>query len=574
MPQKPVNGGGPSATTGSRFAVPLGWLNRATEARRLSLRDRTAGPERERPMPQYVQPRTNWLLRFFLCAILVVACFVYGYGFSLYAPYLMLPFAGPLAILAMIAIWALPQGDYAPISLLNGLFFAFFAVTFLWPDYLAVDLPGLPWLTLRRIVGFPLALTLLICVSVSGDFRAQIKNSLGADRVITSAMIIFLVIQTLSIGLSSSIGSSINKWIVAQTNWTSVFFVGCYIFQKKRLVDRWAKMLLVLGAIVCFFGVWESALGHAPWVGHIPSFLQIEDTSVLRSLAGTVRGGERRVTSTFGTPLGLAEFLSLSMPFALHYAIGPNSRPLRVAAGLYIVAAFYVIVATGSRLGVVACLLTMMLYLFVWALSKWRNEPSSILAPAIVLAYPALFSLAVASTAFVHRIRVKVWGGADGNQDASNQGRKDQFIAAVPKIIKRPIGYGVGQGGETLQFKIPDGSLTIDSYYLSVILEYGILGFIVYYTIFIRAAWVGGKFALAESDDEEFKLLFPIAISLVSFVVIKSVFSQEDGHTLPFMLISATLALSARANARAHERSKQGQGPTAVPRAKMTMIGY
>ncbi len=43
-------------------------------------------------------------------------------------------------------------------------------------------------------------------------------------------------------------------------------------------------------------------------------------------------------------------------------------------------------------------------------------------------------------------------------------------------IISRPWGYGIGQGGITLGFASPSGVLTIDSYFLSVLLEFGMSG--------------------------------------------------------------------------------------------------
>lgn len=505
--------------------------------------------ERPRPdvrLPQYVQFEKNrrfaWIL--YLCA--AVACFAYGFGFALYVPYLIVAFVAPVAILAIFIVWALPEGDYAPIKLLEPLFLCFFAAVFLWPDYMAIVLPGLPWITLRRLFGIPLALVLLVCVSSSAAFRSAVKDTLMADRVTTTCLIAFLLLQTVSIGLSNDVGGSLNKYIVAQTNFTSIFFVSCFLFRRAGVAERWAKMLLALGWLLCLVGLWEKRLGSVPWAGHIPSFLKVEDPTVMLTLAGMSRAGVgvHRVTGPQSTPLGLAEFLGLTLPFAINFVLGRYPIALKMLAGLYIPVTFYVILTTDSRLGVIAALVGMLFYLLLWATANWRNRKASIIAPALVLAYPFFFAVIMVATVVVGRLRVLVWGG--GSEAASNDGRREQWMMGIPKIFHRPVGYGIGRSAETLDYRISDGGLSIDSYYLSVMLEYGLLGFIFYYATFGRAAWIGTKASMADSNDRELRLLLPATVSIFAFIIIKAVFSQEDNHSLAFMLLGAILALTAR----------------------------
>jgi hypothetical protein len=127
-----------------------------------------------------------------------------------------------------------------------------------------------------------------------------------------------------------------------------------------------------------------------PWAGHIPSFLRVDDPAVQRILAGGSGAATKvhRVTATATTPLGLAEMLGLTAPFAMHFVLGRYPLYARLAMGLYIPLAIYVILLTDSRLGVVACLISVMFYLLIWAAVRWYHERKSLFAPAIVLAYP------------------------------------------------------------------------------------------------------------------------------------------------------------------------------------------
>src|SRR3569833_3291834 len=102
----------------------------------------------------------------------------------------------------------------------------------------------------------------------------------------------------------------------------------------------------------------------------------------------------------------------------------------------------------------------------------------------------------------------------------------------MQKFQQWPFGYGIGMGGETLGFgRELSGMITIDTYYLSVLLEYGVIGFIVYYGMFAIAIYNGGLkslFSKTLSEDKSFVL--PITVSLITFIVIKSVFCQQDNQ--------------------------------------------
>jgi hypothetical protein len=460
----------------------------------------------------------------------------------------MLPFALPLGVLAMLVVWALPSGDYAPTNALQPLYIAFFAALFVWPNYLAIALPGLPWITLLRLTGFPLLFTLLICLSVSAQFRKHLLDIFGYEPWIARMFVGFAVLATLSIGYSYNVGASFSKYIVMITNWFAIFFVSLLLFTRPGFAKRWMKLFMAMACVVCVVGVYESRIHHVVWSNHIPSILKIEDEAVLRALSGLSRAatGKYRVQGTYGTPLGLSELLGLVAPFAVHLALTAKTNGRRFFAVGYIFVALYVVLETDSRLGLISSLLSMLLYILFWALLQWRRNKGSIIAPAIVLSYPAIFCVGVAATIFIGRLRAKFWG--NGAQASSDQSRVEQWTIGMPKILSHPIGHGLGQGGAVLNYVGPDGIQTIDSYFLSIFLEYGIPGFILYYGMFVWGAWIGARTIVARKLDEELQLLLPFSICLINYVVIKSVFSQDDNQPLAFMLLAAVVALARRAD--------------------------
>ena len=168
---------------------------------------------------------------------------VYGFYFALTAPYLIVQFTFPLAILGALAIWALPDSKRNPSGLVEGFFFAFFICLVMWPKYLALVLPGLPWITMVRLTGLPLVLILLISTSISQEFRSHMARVLSSAPLVWKILCVFLAIQVLTIPLSGHPVLTVNRVLNAQISWTAMFFAGCYVFSKPGRAERWIGLM-------------------------------------------------------------------------------------------------------------------------------------------------------------------------------------------------------------------------------------------------------------------------------------------------------------------------------------------
>lgn len=496
---------------------------------------------------------------------LLLLCAAYGATFALLAPAFLVNFAIPLAILAALVIWALPEGDYAPVQLLKPLYLAFFLVLFLWPNYLAIDVAGLPWITLLRAVGLPLTGILLVCISVSGAFRRQIAAVMGVDPWAWRMLAFFVAIQAFSVVVSVNKGVSTNHFIVSLSNTTAIAVISAVLFSRSGFANLWQKVIIVITLVLCVIGFFEFQNHRVLWANHIPPFLRVDDKSVLKALAGMTRFGSHRVQATSTTPLGLAEFLGLAAPFVLHYVLGSHPVALRIAAAVLLPVTVATIFLTDSRLGVVLCILGLLFYILLWAALRWRRIKKSILAPAIVIAYPAIFTSVIAATFVVGRLRIMVWGG--GAVQSSNEGRKQQWLQGLPKLFDRPWGHGESTSASVLQF-YNGPTLTIDSYWLGILLDYGVLGFILFYGLFARAGWAATKELLVGDLNREQSLLLPLAVSLINFIVVKSVLSQEANHPLAYMMIGGTLGLIYQARQERIARQNAGLEPPVSGRGR------
>ena len=480
-------------------------------------------------------------------ASLAVMCLVYGFFYALTTPYLITTFAAPLGALALVAIWALPDLKRSPVRTMERLFFAFFVCLVLWPGYLALAFPGLPWITLLRLTGIPMALVLLVAVSTSKAFRHEMAEILGVAPAAWKMLAAFVLIQVLTVALSAHPAQSIQKVIIFQTNWTAIFFVSCYVFAQPGRAERFIFMLWLMAVAVCLFAMWEVREQKVLWQDHVPSFLKIEDAERLLSGVTRANTGKYRAKAMFTTPLGLAEFLALSTPFILHFIAGQYKFAIRILAFLSLLLILHVVLSTDARLGMVGMMVAVLLYVVFWGALRWRRSRTDMIGPLVVLAYPAFFMMLVGLTFVSRRVQIMVWGSEA--QATSNDARHEQIALGLPKILLNPIGHGAGQAADTIGWR-SGGFLSIDNYYLLVGLEYGVVGFILYYGLLLLMASIAGRSVLARNRilTREQEYLIPISVSLVVFFVIKSVFSEQDNHPIIYMLMGMVMALVYRSN--------------------------
>ncbi|MGL4541280.1 MAG: O-antigen ligase family protein, partial [Polymorphobacter sp.] len=245
--------------------------------------------------------------------------------------------------------------------------------------------------------------------------------------------------------------------------------------------------------------------------------------------------------------LTFAEFLALCMPIILHFIATTHSTRNRLLSLAGYALFTWGIWVSGSRLGVVGWFESHFLYLLFWSARRMYFNKSDMIAPALTYGFPAMFIGFWALVATWQRLRTKIFG--TGAAKSSDDARRIQRDMAIPKILKHPIGYGSGQGARELNYRNPAGDGSIDSYFLVLGLDYGILGFIGYFGFFLSGAWTGLK-SYFQTDDEEILLSGPLAMSLLVSAVIKLVLAQEQMQPLVFLFMGAIMALAYRHRAQ------------------------
>lgn len=471
---------------------------------------------------------------------------VYGGLVAISPVSLYLNLAAPIIILLLVAIWLLPEIGRAPTQLIERLFYGFMMGLFLWPNYFAIAIPGLPWMTMSRLWGAPLAFLMVISCSISAAFRAEIAAPFRTNKVLLRAMLGFVITQFVALFFSKHFGDSANRLVNYQLAWTGMFFAGAFVLGRKGRAARFVTLIAFMAVVQTIVAFFEWRAGAVLWATHVPPFVALNDPTVQAILAGGARAatGVYRVQSIYTTSLNFAEFLGITTPLFLHFLL-TTSRPLvRVACATYIPYSFFIIISTDSRIGLVGFFLSCLLYFILWAVKRRVDAPRDLIAPLLLLLYPIAAAGFVGLALFWSRLNHMIFGG--GAQAASNESRQIQLQTGIPKVLHWPFGYGPGMGAQTLAFADnADGKLTIDNYWLSIALEYGVIGFVCFMTLMLTGAIKAIRLGF-QARDPELKLLLPLGALVIVFLTGKSVLSQEDSHALIFTVLGGIAALTHR----------------------------
>lgn len=475
--------------------------------------------------------------------LLFIVSFFYFALFNAVPRGLTVPLLFPLAALYMVIVWALPVREYAPSRWIEFFFWGYAGTLLLWPNYLALDIPGLPWITVARLFGAPMVILLLLHTSNCGPFRREMKEQLGAASLITKLVAWFAVVQVLSVPFSEAPFETINRMINNQIVWTGVFFVAVWVFRREARIETWIRLYPLIALILCVIGVFEARKGGILWANSIPSFLAVGDEQVQRLLAGVYRlGNVYRVVATSTTPLSLAEALGATTPFLLYLMVQYRNLFLRLVLLALDVLLVYVILLTDSRLGLVAMLVGHAAYALYLTMRVYRFHPNSLLRASVVAIYPMALLAVTLAVMFVGRINNAVIG--DGRQTYSDQARATQISDGLVKVWESPLfGFGTGQGAQKLGFTNPGGTLTIDTYYISVLLDYGIVGFFLFYGLIVAGIVRAFSIGLMSNERANHQAV-AFGIFLLLFLTTKAVLSQEANHPLIFMALAAVASLS------------------------------
>ncbi len=457
----------------------------------------------------------------------------------------------PIAFFTIVILWLMPdvkRGTEPPFGKLLAIFLA---LRLLWPAYLALVLPGLPWITPPRMVLMVMILMMLVHLPQSADSRARIMDGLTHDKFAFRSFLLFLIIAFCIIPFSSNPIDTLDFSIQRLVLNLAPMVMAAWLFAQASRIGATVRQMNLVLIMTMLISIVENVMQQPPWTDFIPSFLKIDPILLETILSPQARigDGRYRIRSTFPIVGYYSQYMGLILPM-LAYAI-IKMRGRNILLGILLVPLILQTVwFVNSRTAFVALFITVfgfggMMTLRNIIYPKARDTLKVAITISIILAMLGGLAAAIAGS---HRLQMYTFGGVQ--HTASNDTRDVQWANTWRHLKTNPIGVGLGNSPGfvgTTNNKVPFP--IVDSLWINQLVDVGVLGFLAFYACLIRLVWIGVvTFLRAETDEEELAGGFALAITI--FIATSYVISHYDNLFIVFIFGSALLSLNRSQEAR------------------------
>jgi O-antigen ligase len=510
-----------------------GWASKKTVVQKFFLESLNHAVRIYRGIPWKVV----WLRTLLAIAISLV-------GLALGGMTVILPPIAPIGVLAipvLLLMWATPELRRVPLNTLSKAFYAVLFAEACIPYYYAVQIPGLPWLTVRRI--FVLTLIVLFAVTIAGSksARRRISETLSIHQPLAICIVGYVMMCVISIFTARYPEMALSSLAEFTFNWFVPAFACMIVVESMDDVRSLLKLIAYFFLIVTAIGVIDFIGERNYAIDIIPRPLlerMMEAYPIFAEIVNmhSVRNGYYRALSVFVEPLSFGECAAICAPIGGYFMLHGEKARERALGVLVIVAALTSLFVSGARGGSVAFLASMPIVFVLWVLRQARFNPASMAAPLGGAVAFLSTSLLIGLVFAWPRLHNMVLGG--GDTESSDMTRFQQASLAIPKIIANPVtGYGIGNAAEVIGFYSPGGKLSVDTSILTLLVETGVPGLLLYFGM------MGfGTFAMARlyvtNKDREASVGAALGCSFIAYAVYRIVLSQRENQWLLFILVS------------------------------------
>ncbi len=429
---------------------------------------------------------------------------------------------------------------------------AFFAAYVVWPPYVAITLPALPFITPGRALLFALLVGWIFTAATARSIHRRLFERLSLAKTLWISILILIVFEGLAIPYSPEPAMAAKAFLDQGLSLFLPLVVAVTLIDSERDIDLIARVLLIAAVFIGLTVVYEAFTRHNIFVTYLSKLVSYRAPWLDEILRPSVRmNGTFRTQGPFTVPLSQAEFFTLLIPFALNAFDSAKNGFARLGAVLMAALFEFAIISADSRTAMVTSVFLIGLYAILRGAMFLRANPKADLKPLMML-FVAFVVLCVPVALVVMLIKLGL-----GETLGEHGTRGAQLALGIPKILIRPfIGYGPDLGGLVLGYR-PDGvNLTIDNYYLSIALDAGLpalLAFIVLLSWMMITALIGALRAPIERG--RIYLLF--LLYFIGFALVRTTLSQSDNLSLSYIMMGVFAAYHGIASRAAKQEAAE-----------------
>jgi len=272
-----------------------------------------------------------------------------------------------------------------------------------------------------------------------------------------------------------------------------------------------------------------------------------------------------RANSIFNVPLSFGEFAAIVGPIGGYFLAHGEKLGARLFGAAVVLACMTSLYTSGSRGGSMAFFVAMAIFLVLWVVRTSRANPNTMNG---ALGGASAFMGLITLTGLVFTVgalRKRVLGGAE--TESSDTSRFDQAKLAWPHILANPLtGHGVGNAGVVIGYTSPGGGLTVDSSLLTLLVETGVPGLLLFFGMLFTMAWATARIYV-NGKDRDSAAGATLACSAIAYAIYRLVLSQRENQSLLFILVGCAFAFIKIIADQSRAKAKQAaRSPVTAPK--------
>lgn len=419
----------------------------------------------------------------------------------------------------------------APETLMRKILLILIFLYLVWPRYLAFQFAG-PDITPQRFFQFLLIFIWAISL-VAYNFRQKLINHITENKLFF-ALFGLLFFWRLICCVTSNYPFQSFYTFTNETISNYLFILILYsLATTSENIEAILKTLLYATLVIVLVAIVEYVNKRVLFSSiHIPG-MKLDSEYLAQAIRDKTRDGHYRTQSTFSNPLLLAQYVVFITPI-IFYLIFNKSNYIKYLSITLIPFLAITGFITGSRAGLIvecaillACSFFSVLHLTnskKYSLLGWGLFTNCFLAILLVIWF--VYDSGILAT-YLH--------GKSITEIQSTMAREQMLQKGMPLIMSHPfVGYGIGLSGIVLNFVLTSGMITIDSFYLSVALDTGIAGLIVFLLLPIAAIFTSIKHMIKKNI-----LVMFLSLSILSFMAMMSILILD--YLLPMYYLAITI---------------------------------
>lgn len=482
--------------------------------------------------------------RLFGWLILIVMCAITGLLVAVVPPgQLVRILVLPAGLGFLTLCWMLRRnGARLPGQGVFILLMATVCLSVLWPRYIFFSLGG-PYVNPQTLSVFASLVAIAFWATYSPGFSNKLYCLIFGSSGIGFLVVLWFAWRLFASALGEFALTSVFDYARDLVYVSSFFLIGCAIATYEGGPKWMLRVLVTSGLVVAVAGLIEAFMQRNYFV----QFASGSDSQAVANALKTItfdktRDGTFRAQSTFDHPIVFGQFIAAVIPLAAYAVFFERNWIWRMIGLLVVPVGVLAIVTSGSRLGIVGLAVSLA---FVGAFVWLRAITSKGFGKAFALAALPVLLTGLAVGYFVVQELIL---GRSNSEASSSSVRLKMAWDSITALYDSPL-WGFGHGMALFKAGVISGHTgvaTLDSLFLTIALDSGYVGLILFLVIVFHFSAKSGLTAIRLQGQEGARVGMLVASVLALFATFAGL-SISNNMTLLWLLIAIALPSIKRA---------------------------